>query len=292
MKKIAILCCALLLLGITGCARTADDRAGKMEKIEIPSVLLGKSITSYVYLPCGYDVAGAYPTLYFMASGGGSAYTVINQFEIAQAADAVMQDGEIAPMIIVALGVDFSFGINSADVPGTRTFESERIYNFAEGRYEDYIVQEAIPYIDEHYATRKDRAFRCIGGYSMGGFAALHVGFRNPGLFSKIGGHSPTLFLDTYVTPEIDRWLFPTEEDRQVRDPLRLAETANLAGMRVYLDTGAADVNYDACRALAQKLTERGVDAAFTALPGSHGFSYCREHMPAYLRFYGNLEAE
>ncbi len=84
----------------------------------------------------------------------------------------------------------------------------------------------------------KTGRFRYIGGYSMGGFAALHVGLRNPEMFSKIGGHSPTLFLDTYVTPEIDRWLFPTEEARRERDPVLLAETANLEGIQVFIDTG------------------------------------------------------
>ena len=292
MKKSILVCCLVILFILTGCSHSADDRAGYTEKIEIPSALLGKSITSFIYLPYGYDDTKAYPTLYYMASAGGSAYTVMNQFDIARAADRLLEDGEIASMIIVALGVDFSFGINSADVPDTRTFESERVYNFAEGPYEDYIVQEAIPYIDAHYAAHHDRAFRFIGGYSMGGFAALHVGFRNPGLFSKIGGHSPTLFMDTYITPGIDRWMFPTEQDRLARDPMRLAETADLSEMRVYLDTGASDVNYEACQTLAQKLTGRGVDATFTVLPGSHGFSYCREHMPEYLRFYGNPKAE
>ncbi len=120
MKRTVILYCLAMLLAITGCASTAHDRAGSLEKISIPSVLLGKEITSYVYLPFGYDDTKEYPALYYMASAGGSAYTVIHQFEIAETADRLMASGEIDPMIIIALGIDFSFGINSSENDGNQ----------------------------------------------------------------------------------------------------------------------------------------------------------------------------
>lgn len=287
MRKVAFVILMALLLTVGGCNSKEKMYFGLVEKVDIPSALLGKSITSFVYLPYAYDDTKAYPSLYFMSSAGGSAYTVINQFDIASAADKLMQSGEIEPMIIVALGIDFSFGINSSNTVGSSTFESEQVYTFAEGLYEDYITQEAIPYIDAHYATYKEAKYRYIGGYSMGGFAALHVGFRNPTLFSKIGGHSPTLFLGTYITPEIDHWLFPTEQDRIVRDPMMLAETAELQGMQVFLDTGPTDVNVEACSVLMEKLKARGIDVTLSIFTGSHGFTYCKEHMSEYLDFYG-----
>ena len=289
MKRILTASLMLLLLIFSGCGNVDGNPTGHTEKIDIYSDLLGKSITSFVYLPYGYDDSKEYATLFFMASAGGSAYTVINQFHITDVADELIQDGSIEPMIIVALGIDFSFGINSAETVGSSTFESEQVYTFAEGCYEDYIIEEAIPYIDAHYATRQDREYRYIGGYSMGGFAALHIGFRHPAMFSKIGGHSPTLFLGTYITPEIDQWLFPTDEERLLRDPIMLVETAELDGISVYLDTGIADVNLDACSVLADKLMNRGVDLVFLKLPGTHGFDYCRQHMKEYLAFYGSL---
>lgn len=235
--------------------------------------MLDKDIISFVCLPPSYDEAQRYPVLYYMPSAGGSVYTVINQFDIAGVADRLILDGEIEPMIIVALGVDFSLGINSAEAVGTATFESEQVYTFAEGPYEDYILTEAIPYIDAHYPTLAGREARYIGGYSMGGFAALHVGLRNPSLFSKIGGHSPTLSLDTYITPEIHAWLFPDEAQQAARDPMYLAETAEVSGLRVFLDTGPADGNGEVCKALAEALAARGANATFTELPGTHGFA-------------------
>ncbi len=288
MRKIS-LCFALLLIAacLSGCSQRPAPENGRVRQIVIHSDLLDRDIISHVCLPVGYRETARYPVLYYFASGGGSSFTTINQFHIAETADLLTRDQRIEPMIIVALGIEFSFGMNSSDVPGEATFTSESSYTFREGRYEDYIIQEAIPYIDAHYPTLADREHRFIGGYSMGGFAALHLAFRNPGLFSKVGGHSPTLFEDTYITPEIHAWLFPDEAAREARDPLRLAKSQDLSGLSVYLDTGFADVNAAACEALSRILAERHVAVSFQLLRGEHGFAYCAEHMPEYLMFYG-----
>ena len=68
---------------------------------------------SQVYLPENYESTVKYPVLYFLPSNGGSSYTVINQFGITEAADELTQSNQIHPMIIVALGIDNSFGLNS-----------------------------------------------------------------------------------------------------------------------------------------------------------------------------------
>ena len=86
--------------------------------------------------------------------------------------------------------------------------------------------------------------------------------------------------------------MFPTAEERAKRDPMFLADSADLQGVQVYLDTGAADVNREACEALALKLNNRGLDASFTSLSGSHGFAYCSAHMQEYLLFYAGTQPE
>lgn len=272
------------LIFLQGCAAPAEL---PVEKVVISSALLGKDMISQIYVPEGYEEGRRFPVLYYMGSGGGSSYTVVNQFGLMDSGAARMKSGEIEPMILVALGIDFSFGMDMSQTVGTTTIASEQEYAFAEGPYESYILREAIPYIDAHYPTLADREHRFIGGYSMGGFAALHLAFRNPELFSKAGGHSPTLFTDVYVTPEITAWMFPDEAARAARDPMRLAETRDLTGLQVYLDTGPADVNVEGCQALHDLLTGRGVESALAFLPGAHGYAYCRAHMAAYLRFYG-----
>jgi len=54
------------------------------------------------------------------------------------------------------------------------------------GNWEDYIVNELIPYIDAHYRTISERASRGLAGHSMGGYGTMRIGMRHPDLFSSI----------------------------------------------------------------------------------------------------------
>ena len=283
-----------IVVNLGGCVSKNDVQDERIEKITINSSILGKDMISQVYLPENYDSNIKYPVLYFLPSNGGSSYTVINQFGIVETVDRMTQNNQIAPMIIVALGIDNSFGINS----GAETREITRSLSLEdsdvrinEGMYEDYIIYEAIPYIDEHFSTDASRNGRYIGGYSMGGFAALYLAFNHPDMFSKVGGHSPSLFKEEYIAESDDtswlKWIYPDEEARIKRDPVLLAEANDLSGLSVYLDTGETDVNIDGCERLYEVLTDKQVEVEFNLFPGIHGFAYCKSHMEKYMLFYG-----
>jgi S-formylglutathione hydrolase len=53
------------------------------------------------------------------------------------------------------------------------------------GDWEDYIVQELVPYIDAHYRTIADSASRGLAGHSMGGYGTMRIGMRHPDTFSS-----------------------------------------------------------------------------------------------------------
>lgn len=262
MKITRLLMLGFLVIALVGGCSTKNDRQDeRLKKITIESSVLGKSMISQVYLPENYDSNTKYPVLYFLPSGGGSSYTVTNQFGITETADKLTRSNEIPPMIIVALGIDFSFGLNSSAEHRTVTralrIESSDV-ELDEGMYEDYIINEAIPYIDEHFSTDTSRSGRYIGGYSMGGFAALYLAFNHPGLFAKAGGHSPSLFLDDDINSSDEmswlKWLYPDEKTRAERDPIMLAGVNDLTGLSVYLDTGETDVNVEGCKKLHEIL--------------------------------------
>jgi len=54
------------------------------------------------------------------------------------------------------------------------------------GNWEDYIVNELVPYIDGHYRTIPARASRGLAGHSMGGYGTIRIGMRHPDVFSSI----------------------------------------------------------------------------------------------------------
>ena len=183
-----LLMCFLVLLTLTSCDQENAVDSERLVKIDLESQLLHKNMQLLIWLPEDMTDGQEYPVLYFLPDYGGSAYTVIHNYEIGKAADELAQQNLIEPMIIVAVSMDRSFGINSGS--DVRTVELDSGKTFSEGPYEDYFITEVVPLIDSRFSTQATRSGRRIGGYSMGGFAALHLAFRHADLFSRVGGHS------------------------------------------------------------------------------------------------------
>ena len=71
----------------------------------------------------------------------------------------------------------------------------------ANGQYEDYIINELIPYIDRTYRTQPDRDHRAVDGKSSGGFGALALAMRHPEQFSAVGSHSGDIYFEAAYRP-------------------------------------------------------------------------------------------
>lgn len=61
------------------------------------------------------------------------------------------------------------------------------------GRYEKYLLDEVMPFIDAHYRTIPDRMFRGIDGACAGAAQAIMIAARNPELFAFVGGQQTDL---------------------------------------------------------------------------------------------------
>ncbi len=59
------------------------------------------------------------------------------------------------------------------------------------GNWEDFLVQELVPYVDAHYRTLPEAASRGLAGHSMGGYGAARVGMKHPDVFTSIYLLSP-----------------------------------------------------------------------------------------------------
>jgi S-formylglutathione hydrolase len=61
----------------------------------------------------------------------------------------------------------------------------------ATGNWDDYITRDIVAYVDSHYRTLADPAHRVVAGHSMGGYGALTLAFRHPGVFGSVYALSP-----------------------------------------------------------------------------------------------------
>lgn len=248
----------------------------------IHSGILGKDMNLAVYCPDGYENTDL-PVLYFLHGRSGNE-TLLQWLGIDKTADELISTGEIKPFIIVCPNLDNSRGINSSDT--YREIRS-RYGMVHQGRYEDYLIREVIPYIDNTFHTVKNREGRYIGGISSGGYTALYIGLRYQELFSKVGGHMPAIDL-SYA--DEDEPYFADEAMWLKYDPVTIAENGIFEDTKVFLDDGKDDEGqfFRTCDKLFSILKAKGVDVQNHLFTDSHNGEYVLRNMKTYLCFYGN----
>lgn len=261
--------------------------AGAIERVTIASAALGRPMAAAVYLPPGYKPGVRFPVLYLFYGFGGNPDSYFGGgLALNRTADRLLASQAIEALIIVVPDYANSFGVSST---------VEQAANSAGGSigmYEDYLIDELVPFIDGRYATDARRERRYAGGVSMGGFAALHLGLRHTGLFGKVGAHSAALWNYSpgdQFNGQRD-WLYATPGLRAQRDPLLLAANADLRGMRFYLDVGYDDRLRPQVEAMHQVLQSQGAAVEFQRSGGGHDAAYWSGQLENYLRFYSPMQ--
>jgi hypothetical protein len=67
--------------------------------------------------------------------------------------------------------------------------------NSLAGRFEDYIIQDVLPFVLRNYPILPEREAHILAGVSMGGFATFNLGFKYRDFFKVIVGVFPPLNL-------------------------------------------------------------------------------------------------
>jgi enterochelin esterase-like enzyme len=136
-----------------------------------------------IYLPPDYgrDLARRYPVLYFLAGFTGTGRSFLNwnawQLTLPERLDLLIREGRMPPVIAVFPDCF------------TRLGGSQYVNSGALGRYEDYLCDEVVPFVDGRYRTLGASA-RGILGRSSGGIGALWLAARRPTLFRAAASHS------------------------------------------------------------------------------------------------------
>lgn len=71
------------------------------------------------------------------------------------------------------------------------------------GRYQSYLCDEIVPFIDGRYPTAPDRDHRGIAGKSSGGYGAMVVPMMRPDVFSALASHAGDALFELTMAPGI-----------------------------------------------------------------------------------------
>ncbi|HWO36242.1 MAG TPA: alpha/beta hydrolase family protein [Candidatus Acidoferrum sp.] len=263
---------------------------GRVECNSVPSKILARPVSFCVVLPPSFDgdKTRHFPILYFLHGLGDN-----EQFFVHSGAWNLVEDmrdkGELKDFLIATPDARSTFYINARD---------------GQERYEDFLVQEFLPYIEKHYRAAPGRANRAISGISMGGYGALHLAFRRPLLFSSVSAHSaalidklPNFLAGTVPNSPRSRVLGgvfgnpPDPSFWEQNSPIVMARTANLTALKIYFDCGDEDdFGFDSgAAALDKVLTSRRIPHEFHIYPGRHDATYFAERLPASLAFHSRF---
>ncbi|HXJ94311.1 MAG TPA: alpha/beta hydrolase family protein [Terriglobia bacterium] len=285
-----------LILGVLLSAATTQAAGGQpagattLDCSEIQSAILGRAVNYCVALPADYASSNnRYPVLYFLhglfenerswADRGGK-----------EILDGMLAKGQLGPFLMVMPDAGKTFYVNSFD---------------GKVRYEDFFIQELVPYVDQHYRTIARPAERGIFGISMGGYGALHLAMRHPDIFGSVSTQSAALlpkFPDPL--PTTGHWAFyahlleaafgsPINGPYfEANNPLSLAEhPETFQNLKLYFDCGDQDrYGFDVGnKLLDQILTAKHFPHEYSLRSGGHGWDYEAQYMQYPLLFQWNV---
>jgi S-formylglutathione hydrolase FrmB len=267
MKKVI---CLVLLIFVFFSARAA-----KVDTLQVFSTSMKKNIKTCVITPEGYKKRNKkFPVVYLLHGHGGDYATWVKSFkEVAQQVDKYE---------FIVVGVDGNYSSWYFDSPIDPNF-----------KYETYIIDELVPFIDQKYKTIANREARAISGLSMGGHGALYLSFKHQEMFGAAGSMSGGV--DFRPFPEkwdIKKRLgsiteFPENWNKNtVTGMLELVQRNNL---KLIIDCGVDDFFIDVNRELHQKMLALKINHDYIERPGKHNITYWENSLKFQLLFFFNF---
>jgi len=108
----------------------------------------------------------------------------------------------------------------------TRLGGSQYMNSPATGRYEDYLLQEALPAVEKQFGVGGKRSRRGVMGKSSGGYGALHLSLQHPEVFAALASHSGDAAFDLCYRGDFPRLLGQLDRHKTLEAFLTAFEAA------------------------------------------------------------------
>ncbi|HEX2947379.1 MAG TPA: alpha/beta hydrolase-fold protein [Clostridia bacterium] len=215
------------------------------------SSVTGRVRNCHIYTPPGYDTDPdkRYPVLYLQHGGGEDETGWIWQGKINYIIDNLLAEGKCEEMLIV-MNSGYAFKPDGSD-------------NCGVGSFDEFLVNDCVPFIDGKYRTLANRADRAVAGLSMGGIQANITMMKHLNVFAGVGILSGGF---TRKGPGFDlTGLFENPEE------------CNEAFRLLFVSSGQQEQPMcDKLDAELKELREKGIHNVFYSCPGYHEWSVWR----------------
>jgi len=164
-----------------------------------------------IYLPPTYNASNSkgYTTVFCLPGYGSRARGVLNvdpfNESIHDRMNRLISRGKIGDMILVHIDCFTKLGGN------------QYVNSSAIGNYEDYLIKEIIPFIDNNYNSRQHVIF----GKSSGGFGSITLGAHHPEIFNGVVDHSGDSGFEYSCIPEFPKALAAFREAGSAKNWLK-----------------------------------------------------------------------
>lgn len=283
IRTIAVL---LLVLAVTvaaqqenaasaqGQASRAIESGSRIQDRVFQSESLGRQMHYRILLPKGYFESDRYyPVLYLLHGWHGD-------YQNWSTLTNLTFYAEDPPIIIVMPDAGDSWYVDSATVP--------------QDKFEQYLIKDVVNEVEHHWRAMRSPHRKAIAGLSMGGYAAVNMALKHPGMFKVAGSISgafsaplPELEQHADLKPSlVQAFGAANSKTRAENDVYKLAANADPRNTPyLYIDCGSEDVTFaEPNRKLVTVLAQRKIAFEYHEFPGAHSWEYWDERLPVLLK--------
>jgi enterochelin esterase-like enzyme len=178
--------------------------SGTLHRLTLASSILQNNLLGdaadreiHVYVPAGHDGKGL-PLLVDFAgfTGGGPAHTNWKNAgeNVPERLDRLIGTGAMPPCVVAFPDCFTKLGGN------------QYINSAATGRWDDFLREEAVPFVEERFGCGGPRRRGCFGK-SSGGYGALVHAMLHPDFWAAAASHSGDIGFDLCYLPDFPRLL-------------------------------------------------------------------------------------